>query len=312
MAFALVPYQNINDLMNHSMDTTAPELTVLIASFNARTTIEACLNSLRSQRTERCFEIILIDSGTDNTAAVVASQYPEVMLIHLPKRLYCGDARNLGIAKARAQLVAFLDADCIVPENWAEAICDAHSHSSLTVAGSVQNGSRSLASWTYYFCEFNLWIPARIPRQIREAPGCALSMKRSAFDRFGPFPEGTYCSDTAFHWRMQEAGESVLFWPAIVVHHTYHKSWKHLFSHIVEHRRHFAAIEVREHKWGSGRRLMAILTLPFLPFLLLAAVAWRLRRAPRLYIPYLAAASPTFLGFCARTYGQFLGYISRK
>jgi len=291
------------------MDTTAPELTVLIASYNARTTIEACLNSLRSQRTERHCEIILIDSGTDDTAAVVASQYPEVTLLHFTKRLYCGDARNIGMAKARAPLVAFLDADCIVPENWVEAICDAHSHSNLTVAGSVHNGSHSLARWTYYFCEFNLWVPSRVPRQIRETPGCALSMKRSAFDRFGPFLEGTYCSDTAFHWRMQEAGEQVLFWPAIAVRHTYLNGWKHLLSHIVEHRRHFAAIEVRERKWRGGRRLMAILTLPFLPLLLTAAVAWRLQRSPRLYVPYLATALPAFLGFCARAYGQFLGYM---
>jgi GT2 family glycosyltransferase len=297
--------------MSHPEGTNVPELTVLITSFNARSTIEACLNSLRNQRTGRCYEIILVDSGTDQTADLVAGRYPEVKLLRFPRRLYCGDARNRGIAEARASLVAFLDADCAVLENWIEAICDAHRHPNLTVAGSVHNGSPSLAGWAYYFCEFSLWTPAGDPRQIGEAPGCALSMKRAAFDRFGPFPEGTYCSDTVFHWRMQAAGEPVLFWPAIAVYHTYQKGWGPLLSHIFEHRRHFAMIEVRERGRGRGRRLIAALMMPFLPLLLTLAVAWRLRHSPRLYIPYLKAGLPTFLGFCARAWGQTVGYLSR-
>jgi GT2 family glycosyltransferase len=294
------------------IDPTSPELTVLIASLNARATIDACLKSLRSQHTQRRFEIILVDSGTDHTADFVASQYPEVKLMHYPYRLYCGDARNRGLAEARAPLVAFLDADCTVPENWIDAIWEAHRRPCLVVAGSVHNGFGSLASWTYYFCEFNLWFPARVPRLVMEAPGCCLSMKRIAYDRFGPFPEGTYSSDTAFHWRLQKAGESVFFWPAIAAYHAYHGGWGAPFRHIVEHRRHFAAMEVREHHWGRGRRLFAVLQLPLLPFLLTAATAWRLRRAPRLYFRYLAAAVPAFLGFCARAWGQFLGYVFGK
>jgi len=294
--------------MSHPQDKKIPELTVLIASFNARSTIKACLDSLRGQRTVRCFEIILVDSGTDGTAELVASQYPEVQLLHSPRRLYCGDARNWGIAQARAPLVALLDADCVVLDNWIEAVWEAHRHPHLTVAGAVHNGSRSLASWVYYFCEFSLWVPARYPRLIREAPGCALSMKRAAFERFGPFPEKTYCSDTVFHWRMQSAGEPVLFWPTIAIYHTYQKGWGDLLSHIAEHRRYFAAIQVREKGWGRARRLIAMSALPLLPFLLTGAVAWRLRRAPRLYLPFLAAALPMFLGFCARSCGEMLGY----
>jgi GT2 family glycosyltransferase len=296
--------------MSQPKDATIPELTVLITSFNARGTIESCLDSLRKQRTDRNFEIILVDSGTDQTAELVAERYPEVRLMPFPHRLYCGDARNRGIAEARAPIVAFLDADCIVQENWLEAIREAHRHPNLAVAGSVQNGSRSLASWAYYFCEFNLWIPAQTPHQIKEAPGCALSIKRAAFDLFGPFPEGSYCSDTVFHWRMRAAGERVLFWPAIAVYHTYPMGWGPLLRHIAEHRRHFAVMDSRERKWSHGHRLFFAATTPLLPFLLTFAVAWRLRHAPRLYLPFMKAAVPTFLGFCARAWGQLIGYLA--
>jgi GT2 family glycosyltransferase len=280
----------------------------LIASFNARATIQACLDSLRGQRTARPFEIILVDSGTDGTAELVASQYPEVKLSHFSQRLYPGDARNRGFASARAPVVAFLDADCVVLDNWVEAVCEAHRQPYLAVGGAVHNGWPSLASWAYYFCEFNLWVPARQARRLQEAPGCALSIKRAALARFGPFPEKDYCSDTVFHWRMQAAGEPVLFWPRIAVYHTFGGGWMQLLRHVAEHRRHFAAVQVRERGWGRPRRLIAMLVRPLHPFLLTAAVAWRLRRAPRLYPPFLAAAVPVFAAFCARTYGEFQGY----
>jgi hypothetical protein len=38
------------------------------------------------------------------------------------------------------------------------------------------------------------------------------------------------------------------------------------------------------------------------------AVAWRLRRAPQLYLHFLAAVLPLFLGSCTRSWGEMLGY----
>jgi len=298
--------------MNDFKEIPFPDVTVLITSFNASSTIAACLDSLRNQCTNRPFEIVLVDSGTDETANIVGANYPEVKLLRSPVRLYCGEARNRGIRESRAQLIAFLDADCVVPETWLEAVYQAHSRPYLAVSGSVHNGSKSLVSWAYYFCEFNLWVPAQETRTVQEAPGCALSLKRAAFERFGPFREGAYCSDTAFHWRMQAAGESVFFCPAITVHHVYENNWLDLLRHICEHRRHFAAMEIQERHLGLRKRLIAAAKTPLLPVLLPIIVAWRLRRSKSLYIPYLKAALPVFLGFCARAWGQFLGYLFRS
>ena len=74
-----------------------PELSVIIASYNARRTIEMCLNSLRLQKSPRTFEVILVDSSTDGTGDVVRQGYPEVRLITSTARLYCGSARNEGL-----------------------------------------------------------------------------------------------------------------------------------------------------------------------------------------------------------------------
>jgi glycosyltransferase involved in cell wall biosynthesis len=144
----------------HNEDMSArPDVSVVVASFNERDAIERCLASLERQETSRSFEVIVIDSSIDGTDAV-ARRFPFVRVFHFPERKYCGDARNEGLALARADVIAFLDADCFVENDWIEAIFRAHQSPYLAVGGVIENGApESLLAWAYYFCEFNLWLP---------------------------------------------------------------------------------------------------------------------------------------------------------
>jgi glycosyltransferase involved in cell wall biosynthesis len=105
----------------------SPDLSIIIASYNARRTIEMCLDSLRLQKGSRTFETILVDSSTDGTADLVRQSYPEVRLLISTSRLFCGSARNAGLKVARAPIIAFLDADCFVEPGWVDAVLAAQS-----------------------------------------------------------------------------------------------------------------------------------------------------------------------------------------
>ena len=176
-----------------------PELSVVITSFNAVATIADCLGSLRAQETGRQFEVVLVDSSTDGTADLVRARHPEVRLIESRRRLHCGEARNRALEVVRAGVIAFLDADCLVDPDWVDAVLETHRSAELLVGGAVDNACPSnLVGWAYYFCEYNLWLPSRRRRRIPEMAGCCLSIKRAAYDLYGPFVEGTYSSDTAF------------------------------------------------------------------------------------------------------------------
>jgi len=287
-----------------------PELSIIIASFNARDTIEACLDSLRGQKTERSFEVLLVDSSTDGTAEFVCGHYPEVRLITSPNRLHCGGARNRALALAGAEVIAFLDADSYVDAEWVEALMETHRADYLLVGGIIDNSSASsLAAWAYYFCEYSLWLPARRQRHVREMAGCCLSFKRSAFDRYGPFIEGTYCSDTAFQWKLRRDGHKVLFTPKIRIYHQAPASFSRFITHTFEHRRAFARVKNREKRLSPLRLVMEISILPVTPLLLMGATLLRLRRCLR-YLPYYLACSPLlFSGYCARSYGELVGYL---
>ena len=183
------------------------DISVIVPSYKARATIEACLDSLHAQKTAASYEIIVVGSG-DDEAAGLADRFPEVRLLWFRERKFAGHARNLGALEARGAILAFVDADCIPAEDWIEAIRHAHQDTAPVIGGVVANANpESIVGRAYYFAEFNRWLPDSPPGRVDEVPGCCWSMKRPAFERYGPFLEGTYCSDTAFQWRMAVGGE---------------------------------------------------------------------------------------------------------
>jgi GT2 family glycosyltransferase len=287
------------------------EILVAIVSYNAGKTIERCLESLRKQETSTRFQVILVDSSTDNTAALARKAFPQARIMTSKRRLYCGDGRNMAIQASGAPLIAFLDADCYVESDWIESIVKAHRQSYPVVGGAIANGSvHSITAWAYYFIEFNIWVPARHAREMPEIAGCSLTMKRTAYTGFGPFIEQTYSSDTAFHWQLQKAGHQSLFDPGIKMVHTYVGGVSSLLDHIEEHRRAFAMVRSREKKFSRARSMVEMAALPLHPFLLIVIIIWRLRFSPGLYPVFLSSLPLVFAGLWARARGEFQGYRS--
>ena len=91
---------------------TPPLVTALIPAFNAAATIRRAVDLVLAQ-TYRNLELIVVDDGSrDATSEVVAANYgDQVRLLRLPRNQGESAATNEGIAAARGDLVAFLDAD---------------------------------------------------------------------------------------------------------------------------------------------------------------------------------------------------------
>ncbi len=96
-------------------------ISIIIPAYNEEKYIGDCLRQVIKSAPENVMEIIVINNAsTDNTAAV-ASSFEKVTVINEPKKGLTR-ARQAGLNAARGDLLAFIDADSLVPENWFSVI----------------------------------------------------------------------------------------------------------------------------------------------------------------------------------------------
>ena len=101
-----------------------PRVSVVVPFHNSESRLAACIESLLGQRDPGApYEVILVDNGSSDASASVAARFSDVVVLEEPAPgAYA--ARNTGIRRARAPLIAFTDADCIVAPDWLRSILD--------------------------------------------------------------------------------------------------------------------------------------------------------------------------------------------
>lgn len=100
------------------MDTTPlPGITFIIPTLNEEANLPRLLESIAGTMGLLNYEIIVSDNGsTDNTHAI-ANQFGATLIVD--KTATISRLRNLGQKKARFPILAFLDADIYLSEDWA-------------------------------------------------------------------------------------------------------------------------------------------------------------------------------------------------
>lgn len=96
---------------------------MVICTFNRASHLQNCLKSLTEQSFPN-FEVIIIDGGsTDQTLQIISafSKRLKIKKIIFPEK-QLARVRDLGWQKARAELVAWIDDDVTVSQNWAKTI----------------------------------------------------------------------------------------------------------------------------------------------------------------------------------------------
>ena len=289
---------------------TEPQLSVIIASYNAEKTIKACLESLENQTIGKNFEIIVVDSSTDRTAMLIEKRFPKIRLYRFAERKFCGDARNWGVSVATGEIIAFIDADCVASSDWIAKILTAHQSSHPVIGGAIANGNPdSIVGWAAYFCEFSRWMPNTPSAWMADVAGANMSYKLTVFSDIGKFIEGTYCSDTNFHWRLKKLGHHPQFEPSILVFHHNIDTFLKFILHEFDHGKSFAQVRVSGKKFSKLRRLIYATFFFLIPLKLLLEIGFR-NFKNRIYGIYFVKSLPLLIpGLASWSLGECVGYM---
>jgi hypothetical protein len=227
----------------------APDLSIIIVTWNSRHDIEKCLQSLEKFCTGVAVEIIVCDNAsTDGTADWVAAHYPQARLTRLETNTGFAHANNFAAQKARGRHLLLLNPDTWVDSDLATALVsfmDAHPQAGASAPrivnpdGSLQPGAmRTLPTLETLFYEQTglsrlfprsrrlgrytmTWWDHNDLREVEQPAGACLAIRREAFERIGGFDEGyfMYYEDVELCRALLAAGWKIYFLPEVCVYH---------------------------------------------------------------------------------------------
>jgi O-antigen/teichoic acid export membrane protein/glycosyltransferase involved in cell wall biosynthesis len=136
---------------NRQRDGRGVRFSLVLATLDRVEALERALESFAAQRFQS-FEVIVVDQNADERLApVIARCNGRLRLVHLRAAPGVSRARNLGIAEASGEIVAFPDDDCWYAEDSLERI-DAwfrehSSYSLLAVCVKDDEGNETASRW---------------------------------------------------------------------------------------------------------------------------------------------------------------------
>jgi glycosyltransferase involved in cell wall biosynthesis len=205
--------------------SSSPEISVVIPARDAAGTLGELLESLRGQDLDRDqYEVVVVDNASrDDTAGVAATLGARVVDEPVASR---SRARNRGVEEARAELIAFTDADCVASPGWLRGYLECDDSSPLR-AGPVLVSTGDPPNRVERF--ETLW---RFGQEAWVKQGWAatanLCVTRAAFQSVGGFdPAYRHIGeDVDFCVRARRAGHALGWCPdAIVSHDTEERIW---------------------------------------------------------------------------------------
>jgi len=230
--------------------TSAPELTVVVVSFNTARLLEACLvaleRSLAASPELRARVVVVDNASRDGSPDLVRKRFPSLELRALDRNLGFAAANNLVLRELDSPFALLLNPDTeVIGDAPAALVRFLRAHPRAGVVGgrlvygdgSFQHSCFAFPTLAMSFLDFfplnhrliDSRLNGRYPRgwyerdfQIGHPLGAGMAVRRSALDQAGLMDEGffMYCEEVDLCRRIRAAGWEIWYSPdATIVHH---------------------------------------------------------------------------------------------
>jgi glycosyltransferase involved in cell wall biosynthesis len=191
-------------------------VSIIIPAYNEEASLPLCLKSIADLDWPKThLEVIVIDNGSIDSTCDIARSFGAIVLQDDTKNV--SGLRNLGAGHARGDILAFVDADCVVSPDW--VACAARYFGDDTVAawGSAPKIPEN-ATWVQ-----NTWFIVRQKKthvaDVDWLESMNLFVAKKVFMKAGGFDESLEtCEDVDFSYRVSAYGKIVSDRSIKVVH----------------------------------------------------------------------------------------------
>jgi O-antigen biosynthesis protein len=199
-----------------------PRVSVVVCSYNAERTMEACLASLETLHYPD-YEVIVVNDGSQDRTLAIAERFAYCRIISQENK-GLSVARNVGAAAATGEIVAYTDSDCVADPDWLTYL----------VARMEEGVGLAACGGPNFPPPEDSLVPAAVavspggPTHVlisdavaEHIAGCNMAFRRDALLALGGFDPVYRAAgdDVDICWRFQDAGYTIGFSPAAIVWH---------------------------------------------------------------------------------------------
>lgn len=188
------------------------KLSIIIPTYNEADNILKTLQGLHERASENPFEILIIDCGSsDETLASI--HYPEVISVSNPRlagKKY--SSLRLGAKLAQGNVLLFLDADTLVPQDYDAAIAEALKDQK--VVGGAFEFSFDKLSFSLYCIAFINRIRYRVRKRFYGDQG--IFVRKRVYEEAGGWPARTLLEAAYLCKNLQKFGKMRLLRRSVI------------------------------------------------------------------------------------------------
>lgn len=161
------------------------DFSVIVPAYNEEKRIRSCLESIKAQKTERSYELIVSDSNsTDNTVAI-AKEYTDKVVVCQERGT--ARARNEGAKLAAGDVLVFIDSDTTVTPDYIETVGKALRDSKVIGVSCAFKFTNRRPKFLMAEYVTNSYYVLRSVFKGTTLPGFNICIRREAFEKLGGF-----------------------------------------------------------------------------------------------------------------------------
>ena len=240
-------FSALEDIANEQSSAPAPDVSIVVVSWNVRELLRDCLSSVEEQ-TRRAHEVIVVDNHSrDGSAEMVRGEFPEVRLIANTDNRGFAAANNQGLAVATGRNILLLNPDTLVLDagidtmlDWLERhpdvgcvgcqVLESETDVQMTCFSDpgplnlllVETGLHRVPACTGFFGRphYAGW-DRRDEREVDVVSGMFMLLPRRVVDEVGPLDDDFFVYSEEADWcrRIREAGYRCVFAPVARIRH---------------------------------------------------------------------------------------------
>lgn len=228
--------------------STPGKTSIIIVSFNTREILRACLTRVFAVTQDLPIEVIVVDNASrDQSADMVAQDFPAVRLIRSDTNLGFAAANNRGFEIATGDYLLLLNPDALLePGALQRALQHIEANPRIGMGGGLlldKSGARQPSARAFpsllneflvlsglahrfphsrFFGRFDrTWDCSEQPAEVDWVPGAFALIRRQALQDVQGFDERffLYYEEVDMCRRLRAAGWAIWYWPDVVIRH---------------------------------------------------------------------------------------------